>query len=99
MTLTRRVTSTGVGSSIAAPAALAALAAELAKPAVADGLTRIEANVVGHVLGTRCHPSLRVGPSAWWRMGWDSNPRDACTPGGFQDRCLKPLGHPSGACH
>ncbi len=29
-------------------------------------------------------------------MGWDSNPRDACTPGGFQDRCLKPLGHPSG---
>jgi site-specific DNA recombinase len=32
-----------------------------------------------------------------WRMGWDSNPRDACTPGGFQDRCLQPLGHPSGA--
>ena len=32
-----------------------------------------------------------------WRMGWDSNPRCACTHGGFQDRCLKPLGHPSGA--
>ena len=32
-----------------------------------------------------------------WRMGWDSNPRYACTHGGFQDRCLKPLGHPSGA--
>ncbi len=32
-----------------------------------------------------------------WRMGWDSNPRKACTFGGFQDRCLKPLGHPSGA--
>ena len=31
-----------------------------------------------------------------WRMGWDSNPRDACTPGGFQDQCLQPLGHPSG---
>src|SRR6185312_15836061 len=30
-----------------------------------------------------------------WRMGWDSNPRGACTPAGFQDRCLKPLGHPS----
>jgi hypothetical protein len=30
-----------------------------------------------------------------WRMGWDSNPRYACTYGGFQDRCLKPLGHPS----
>ena len=28
-------------------------------------------------------------------MGWDSNPREACTPAGFQDRCLKPLGHPS----
>src|SRR6266496_3932077 len=30
-----------------------------------------------------------------WRMGWDSNPRGACAPAGFQDRCLKPLGHPS----
>src|SRR5262245_66477080 len=30
-----------------------------------------------------------------WRKGWDSNPRGAYTPGGFQDRCLKPLGHPS----
>jgi site-specific DNA recombinase len=30
-----------------------------------------------------------------WRMGWDSNPRAACTAAGFQDRCLKPLGHPS----
>ena len=30
-----------------------------------------------------------------WRMGWDSNPRGACTPAGFQDRCLRPLGHPS----
>jgi site-specific DNA recombinase len=32
-----------------------------------------------------------------WRMGWDSNPRWACTHAGFQDRCLKPLGHPSAA--
>ena len=30
-----------------------------------------------------------------WRMGWDSNPRYAYTHGGFQDRCLQPLGHPS----
>ena len=32
-----------------------------------------------------------------WRMGRDSNPRWACTHAGFQDRCLKPLGHPSSA--
>ena len=30
-----------------------------------------------------------------WRKRWDSNPRYALTHGGFQDRCLKPLGHPS----
>src|SRR6476620_9973934 len=30
-----------------------------------------------------------------WRRGRDSNPRDACAPAGFQDRCLQPLGHPS----
>lgn len=30
-------------------------------------------------------------------MGWDSNPRNAFTFGGFQDRYLKPLGHPSAA--
>jgi hypothetical protein len=30
-----------------------------------------------------------------WRKGWDSNPRRTFTRGGFQDRCLKPLGHPS----
>jgi hypothetical protein len=31
----------------------------------------------------------------YWRKGWDSNPRWSCPHGGFQDRCLKPLGHPS----
>ncbi len=31
--------------------------------------------------------------TAIWRTGWDSNPRRACTLAGFQDRCLKPLGH------
>ena len=30
-----------------------------------------------------------------WRRGWDSNPRYGYPHGGFQDRCLKPLGHPS----
>jgi hypothetical protein len=30
-----------------------------------------------------------------WRKGWDSNPRYPCRHAGFQDRCLKPLGHPS----
>ena len=30
-----------------------------------------------------------------WRKGWDSNPRYGRPHGGFQDRCLKPLGHPS----
>jgi hypothetical protein len=29
------------------------------------------------------------------RKGWDSNPRVSCPTAGFQDRCLKPLGHPS----
>ena len=28
-----------------------------------------------------------------WRRGWDSNPRWYRYHGGFQDRCLKPLGH------
>ena len=28
-------------------------------------------------------------------MGWDSNPREALTSAGFQDRSLQPLGHPS----
>ena len=30
-----------------------------------------------------------------WRRRWDSNPRQASTCVGFQDRCLKPLGHSS----
>src|SRR5690606_15054396 len=29
-----------------------------------------------------------------WRKGWDLNPRGS-SPCGFQDRCLRPLGHPS----
>src|ERR1019366_8886243 len=30
-----------------------------------------------------------------WRKGWDSNPRYHCWHDGFQDRYLRPLGHPS----
>ena len=30
-----------------------------------------------------------------WRRGWDSNPRTPYGVSGFQDRRLKPLGHPS----
>jgi hypothetical protein len=32
-----------------------------------------------------------------WRRRWDSNPRYRYRYGGFQDRCLKPLDHSSGA--
>ena len=28
-----------------------------------------------------------------WRRGWDSNPRGALTPAGFQDQCIQPLCH------
>src|SRR5437764_15148108 len=48
---------------------------------------------------TVCH-DLKISPKSlisfwWWRKGWDSNPRYPCRHAGFQDRCLKPLGHPS----
>ena len=33
--------------------------------------------------------------SAFWRRRRDSNPWTACTVGGFQNRCLRPLGHSS----
>ena len=37
-------------------------------------------------------------PQAWsWRREWDSNPRYSCPYSGFQDRRLRPLGHPSDA--
>jgi hypothetical protein len=31
--------------------------------------------------------------TSYWRREWDSNPRWYRYHGGFQDRCLKPLGH------
>lgn len=54
-------------------------------------LLRTLAAVSGGKSATLGVPSLGLK----WRKGWDSNPRWACTHGGFQDRCLKPLGHPS----
>ena len=38
----------------------------------------------------------RVPFLGYWRREWDSNPRRHHCLAGFQDRCLKPLGHPSG---
>jgi hypothetical protein len=43
-------------------------------------------------------PLLAKSPSSgcfYWRKGWDSNPRGACAPAGFQDQCIRPLCHPS----
>ncbi len=40
---------------------------------------------------------LKQTSSRIWRRGWDSNPRWYRYHAGFQDRCLKPLGHLSGS--
>src|SRR4029077_13481579 len=50
--------------------------------------------VTTKITGFRWMLPEAVGRSIW-RKEWDSNPRWACVHGGFQDRCLKPLGHPS----
>lgn len=42
----------------------------------------------------RTHRTLSRGK---WRRRWDSNPRWGSPHVGFQDRCLKPLGHSSDA--
>jgi hypothetical protein len=38
-----------------------------------------------------------VGEGPHQREEWDSNPRASCPANGFQDRRLRPLGHPPGA--
>ena len=38
---------------------------------------------------------MRVRRSSNWRKGWDSNPRCLYRHPGFQDRCFRPLSHPS----
>ena len=50
----------------------------------------------GHKLGPNYKIAiLPFSFNGCWRMGRDSNPRYPCEHAGFQDRCLKPLGHPS----
>ncbi len=65
--------------------------------AVTNGLAVLpgEPEVVTHVLGTICHPSLRAGHSGRWRREWDSNPRYGFPYTRFPSVRLKPLGHPS----
>src|SRR6185437_6204881 len=63
------------------PSASAATTANGARPAASSG---------GWSTSTGCGFWSEV-----WRKGWDSNPRYPCRYAGFQDRCLKPLGHPS----
>ena len=75
-----------------------------AAPRAGRGVSRFTSSAIHHqprgivgrlvgLLGLKSSKLLIYKPC--WRMGWDSNPRSACTLGGFQDRCLKPLGHPS----
>ena len=54
--------------------------------------------LVGHFRVLYRHFIIQYQRVRRWRRGWDSNPRWAFTHAGFQDRCLKPLGHPSSAC-
>ena len=43
-----------------------------------------------------CAPvAAGAGDGATERRAWDSNPREACTPSGFQDRRTRPLCEPS----
>ncbi len=65
---------------------------------VADGEVRIigsKTRLLQALIGKNSATSVPT-QGLNWRTGWDSNPRWARTHGGFQDRCLKPLGHPSG---
>jgi site-specific DNA recombinase len=68
---------------------------------VAEGEVRIMGSkgnllrMLAAALGVKSAASGVPSSVLSWRKRWDSNPRWACTHGGFQDRCLKPLGHPS----
>ena len=48
--------------------------------------------------GARTPKAPQLNPRYGRRTGWDSNPRYPCRYGGFQDRCLQPLGHLSHNC-
>ena len=59
---------------------------ELASPRLGSNPSPLSQNTIDQ--------HIRVGLIAL-RRERDSNPRGAFTPGGFQDRCLQPLSHPS----
>ena len=68
---------------------------------VADDAIRImgtKSTLLKTLAATKGGKSAGIGVPGFipkWRMGWDSNPRWTRAHAGFQDRCLKPLGHPS----
>ena len=64
---------------------------------VADGEVRIMGSKSRLLQALVANGSVNSVPiqGLKWRKGWDSNPRYPCGHAGFQDRCLKPLGHPS----
>ena len=48
----------------------------------------------GPIMGTRhIRNKLSNDFNVYWRRGWDSNPRWACTHSGFRDRRDRPLRH------
>ena len=67
---------------------------------VADGEVRIMGSKSRLLQALVANGSVNSVPiqGLKWRKGWDSNPRYPCGHAGFQDRCLKPLGHPSILC-
>jgi hypothetical protein len=77
-----------------------------------SGFSRWGGDAVGGLIpphSAKCGPNVAPPPSqaAWrtgrksqnprgWREDWDSNPGAGCPANGFQDRRLRPLGHPPG---
>jgi len=72
------------------------------------GIRRLAKRAAGdHAIGCADRPRRCRGPRREWvggrvsvrptpkRWGWDSNPRDPEESAGFQDRCLRPLSHPT----
>jgi hypothetical protein len=49
-----------------------------------------------HVTLAPSRPRRRLDTTGRSREEWDSNPRASCPANGFQDRRLRPLGHPPG---
>ena len=63
---------------------------------VAHSFSRLFRLLQTRVAGSGVNPVPTQGLK--WRREWDSNPRWYCYHAGFQDRCLKPLGHLSALC-